>query len=423
MKKRIFIAMHYMEIGGAETALIGLLQAMDYTQYDVDLFLYAHRGEMMQFIPEEVNLLPEIPIYAQIERPMKSVLLDGYVGMVLARLKGKIQTWNYMRHHTGKESAAGLQYTADAATPLLPVINPTVEYDLAISFLQPHNIVRDKVRAKKKICWIHTDYSIVDVNVKNELPVWSAFDHVISISDDVTKTFLQTFPSLKNKIVMMENILSPKFVRSRAEKFDVNLSDNGKGLTLTLPSREGDDKGNGGKVIKLLSIGRFCYQKNLENVPDICRRIKSTLLTSHFSHKVRWFLIGYGGDEQQIRDKIAEAGMEEHVIILGKKSNPYPFIKACDIYVQPSRYEGKSVTVREAQMLCKPVVVTNYPTASSQIKNGIDGVIVPLDNDGCAKGLAEFILNDSLQKSIRDYLASHDYGNETEIEKLYKLME
>ena len=94
MKKRIFIAMHYLEIGGAETALIGLLQTLDYSRYDVDLFLYAHRGEMMQYVPKEVNLLPEIPIYAQIERPMKSVLLDGYVRMVLTRLKGKIQTWN-----------------------------------------------------------------------------------------------------------------------------------------------------------------------------------------------------------------------------------------------------------------------------------------------------------------------------------------
>ena len=219
MKKRIFIAMHYMEIGGAETALIGLLQALDYSQYDVDLFLYAHRGEMMQFIPKEVNLLPEIPIYAQIERPMKDVLRDGYVRMVAARMKAKLQTWWYLRRHRVTESAAGLQYTADAVTPMLPAINPSVEYDLAISFLQPHNVVRDKVRAKKKICWIHTDYSVVDVNVKNELPVWSAFDHVVSISDDVSKTFLQTFPSLNEKIILMENILSPDFVRKRAEEF------------------------------------------------------------------------------------------------------------------------------------------------------------------------------------------------------------
>ena len=114
--------------------------------------------------------------------------------------------------------------------------------------------------------------------------------------------------------------------------------------------------------------------------------------------------------------------MQEHVIILGKKANPYPYIKACDIYVQPSRYEGKSVTVREAQMLYRPVVVTNYPTASSQIKNGDDGVIVPLDNEGCAKGLAEFILDTEKQNHIIEYLKAHDYGNVEEVEKIYSII-
>ena len=114
--------------------------------------------------------------------------------------------------------------------------------------------------------------------------------------------------------------------------------------------------------------------------------------------------------------------MQEHVIILGKKANPYPYIKACDIYVQPSRYEGKSVTVREAQMLCKPVVVTNYPTASSQIQDGKDGVIVPMDNEGCAKGLAEFILDETKQSQIVEYLKTHDYGNINEVNKIYSIL-
>lgn len=222
MKPRILFVMHYLEIGGAETALIGLLNAIDYSRYDVDLFLHSHQGEMMAFVPKEVNLLPEIPIYAQIERPMKAVLKDGYVRMVVARMKAKMRTKWYIKQHSVQETAAGLQYTADAITPLLPSINPAVEYDLAISFLQPHNIVRDKVRAKKKACWIHTDYSVVDVNAKYELPIWSAFDYIMSISDDVTKTFLQTFPSLKSKIVLLENILSPTFVRQRADEFDAS---------------------------------------------------------------------------------------------------------------------------------------------------------------------------------------------------------
>lgn len=169
--------------------------------------------------------------------------------------------------------------------------------------------------------------------------------------------------------------------------------------------------------MNLLSVGRFCAAKNYDNVPDIASRIVSGGIND-----LKWYIIGYGIEEALIRQRIAEAGMEEHVILLGKKDNPYPYIKACDIYVQPSRYEGKSITVREAQILCKPVAVTNYPTASSQIKNGVDGVIVPLDNEGCARGLADFIADTALQQRIVDYLRIHDYANTSEVEKIYSLL-
>jgi len=110
------------------------------------------------------------------------------------------------------------------------------------------------------------------------------------------------------------------------------------------------------------------------------------------------------------------------VVILGKQDNPYPYIKACDIYVQPSRYEGKSITVREAQILCKPVVITNYPTANSQVMNGVDGVIVPMEVDECAAQMFEFIVNKEKQRAIVSYLESHDYGSEREINKIYELL-
>ena len=403
MKKRIFISMHYMELGGAEMSLIGLLQALDYSKYDVDLFVHSHQGELMQFIPKEVNLLPEIKAYSMIEKPMIEVLRAGYLRILIARLKAKWQFERYLKKNGIKESAAIFQYVGDAVTPFLPSLKYLGEYDLAISFLNPHNIVRDKVKAKKKICWIHTDYTRIDVNVEQELPVWSSYNHVTSISPDVTETFLHVFPSLKDKIVEMENILSTKFVRKRAEEYNVDLNDNKK-------------------VVNLLSVGRFCEAKNYDNVPDICRRINALLSKQNSQFSVRWFLIGYG-NEELIQQRIREAGMEEYVIILGKRSNPYPYMRACDIYAQPSRYEGKSVTVREAQMLCKPVVVTDYPTAKSQVQNGIDGVIVPMDNEGCAKGIADFIQNPELQTKIVGYLQIHDYGNMDEAKKIDQLIE
>ena len=114
--------------------------------------------------------------------------------------------------------------------------------------------------------------------------------------------------------------------------------------------------------------------------------------------------------------------MEDHVIILGKKENPYPYIKACDLYVQPSRYEGKAVTVREAQMLCKPVVITRYATSASQLEEGVDGVIVPLDNEGCAEGIVRLLKDSEKMKQLSTACAKREYTNAREVEKIYKLI-
>ena len=394
-KPRIFIVMHYMEIGGAETALVGLLNALDPARVDVDLFLYDHRGEMMQFIPEWVNLLPQIPKYSVLERPIVELVKRGFWGIAAARMSAKL-----IGKLTNVPSFSMDVFTSLFTNKLLPTICPQKKYDPAISFLTPHTYVKNKVVAKKIIAWIHTDYTIYPIAKNVERPIWRSYNYIASISNDVTRTFLQVFPTLAPKIMEIENILSPAFVRKRAE-----LEDTDKEFRQT-------DK------ISLLSIGRYSEQKNYDNVPDICKRlINKTKLN------IKWYIIGYGGDEALIRQKIKEAGMEEHVILLGKRSNPYPYIKACDIYVQPSRYEGKSVTVREAQMLCKPVVVTNYPTAPSQIRSGIDGVIVPMDNEGCAHGLAEVICDKSLQERIIAHLKTHDYGNESEVDKIYELIE
>lgn len=366
--KLILFAIHYLELGGAEMSLIGLLQALDYSKVDVDLFVYSHRGELMDAIPPPVHLLPEIPEYAQIERPMVNVLKDGFWRMVLARLKAKRKFARYMKKNHPKDGSAVFAYVAQNVTPLLPPINPEKEYDLAVSFLAPHNIVLEKVRAKKKACWVHTDYTKVDMDTELEFPVWSRYDHIAAVSDAVSEAFLTRFPSLRDKMVTIPNILSVEWIRSRAESFSVEAE---------MPQEPG--------VTSLLSVGRFTEAKNFDNVPDICRRIREK------GANVRWYLIGYGGDESLIRQRISECSMDEYVRILGKKDNPYPYIKACDIYVQPSRYEGCPVTVREAIALEKPVVVTAFQTVQSVIQDGKDGVIVPLDNEGCAEAIVRFI--------------------------------
>lgn len=401
MKKRIFINIHYLEIGGAERALLGLLSYLNPDKVDIDLFVNQHTGEFMPLIPEWVNLLPEISEYTCIERPITTIVKEGHWGIALRRIWAKYKYKQYLNTLTVEQrqhDASIFQYVADAVEGALPSLAHLGEYDLAISFLQPHNIVLNKVKAKKKICWIHTDYSTIHVNHDLELPVWNAFDYVVSISDDCTRAFVQTFPELKNKIVLIENILSSLFVRRQADLDEV---------TAEMPDEPG--------VVKILTIGRFSLPKKIEGIPHICAEMER--LGADF----RWYVIGYGPD-RKIQEALDKYGMRHRMKLLGKKSNPYPYIKACDIYAQPSIYEGKSVTVREAQMLCKPVVITDYPTAKSQINHDVDGVIVPLDEVQTAMGIVDFINNSELRDKIVSHLCTHDFGNEAEVEKIYKLL-
>ena len=403
MKPRILIMMHYMELGGAESALLGLLQSIDPARVDVDVFIYDHRGELMQYIPtDKVRLLPEVKAYKMIERPVKECLKSGQFGVALGRWWAK-RTVDRSPVPEGKDDIRIFTRIADCVECFLPDIQPHIEYDLAISFLIPHNYVLSKVRAKKKMGWIHTDYSTVYVDVKRELPVWGKLDYIASISEEVGLKFVEVFPSLKEKIRPVENILSTEFIRRRAEEFVPDDMDAGEG------------------TIRLLSIGRFSYPKRFDEVGTICRLLLETLARKGFQKRIHWYIIGFG-NEAPMQENIKAENMQAYITVLGKRSNPYPYIKACDIYVQPSRYEEKSITVREAQILCKPVVVTNYPTASSQIQPGLDGMIVPMEKEACAQGMAEVLQDKALQQKMVAYLQEHDYGNEHEVEKIEQLL-
>lgn len=398
--KKILIISHAMEIGGAERALLGLLDSIDYDAYQVDLFLLRHEGELMPYIHPKANLLPAVPAYTVLGRPMGQTLKEGHLLLTAARLLGKLLAKHYDKKNVLTDSAVAIEYSHKFTCPLMPKIQPDTEYDLAISFLTPHYFAAEKVRAKKKIAWIHTDYSVVKVNAKSELKMWSAFDHIVSISDNVSQAFCGVFPELKNRLVLIENILPENLIRDQVNEFCAEQE---------MPKIPGG--------YRLLTIGRFSHAKKMDETPEICQRLRSSGLD------VTWYLMGYGGDEPLIRRRIQEAGMQEHVIILGKKENPYPYIAACDLYVQPSRYEGKCVAVREAQMLERPVVITGYATAASQLEDGVDGVIVPMDIDGCAQGIADLLREPERMRELAENCRARDYSNRTEVEKLYRMME
>lgn len=386
-----------MFIGGAERSLLGLLETWDTSQYDVELFLYRHEGEFLRYIPEQISILPPVPAYATFDVPIKSLLFSKQFLFGLSRILGKIRL-----KLIGKLSGhsygiwASMQYTSRCLQWLLPKIPG--KYDAAISFLGIPDVLLNKVDASVKIAWNHTDYSILGPDAEYDRKLYTQLDAVASVSEPCTEQFLKSYPDLRKKAVTIQNIISEKL--------------------LFLQAREPveDMKRVQGEII-LLSVGRFCTAKNFDNVPDICKRLREK------GYPVKWYLIGFGGDEALIRQKIIDAGMQDAVIILGKKENPYPYIAACDLYVQPSRYEGKCVSVIEAQILHKPVVITNYATSGSQLRDGYDGIIVPLDNEGCAEGIAAVIDDKDLQQRLIENTRKNDYTNSGEIEKIYRLLE
>lgn len=397
MKKSILIWMPSMYLGGAERSLIGLLQTLDYSQVDVDLFLNRHEGELMGEIPTEVYILPQEEHYACLAVPLNLVIRKGHFLIAISRLLAKLIA--KLSDSNARDAGISGDYSYKFTKWMMPKIQQEKVYDLAISFVFPHYFVAEKVKARQKISWIHTDYTNVHIDVKSQVKMWDKYDKIISISESVTESFLKKFPSLEEKIYLIENILPKKNIIEKANAFDV------RGEMLQ------------SEVKNILSIGRFSYAKNFDNIPDICRKVISKGID------IRWYIIGYGNDDVLIQKRIQDYKMQNNVFMLGRKDNPYPYIQACDLYVQPSRYEGKAVTVREAQMLGKPVVISNFATAASQVEDGVDGIIAPMDNEECAECIAELLKNTEKMEKISSNCRERDYSNLKEIYKLYQIME
>jgi len=386
-----------MEVGGVERSLIGLLESFDYDKYDVDLMLYRHQGDFMPLLPKGPNLLPEISEYASFRKPVTEVLRDGHPGIALSRMAAK---------YIGQMAAACKGYRERGLIPMqlgwkyaLPMLPPLQkQYDVAISYLWPHYFVAEKVKAWEKIAWVHTDYSQLEIDNKMDAKMWDKFDFIVAVSESCKASFLHKYPQFEEKTAVIENILSPEFIRKMSEE--------------DIPDEiTGDDQS-----IKLVTVARLAFAKGIDDAVKACR----VLLDD--GYRVKWYVVGYGSEENSIRDLINRLDLTESFILLGKKVNPYPYVKACDIYVQPSRYEGKAVTVTEAQILGKPVLLTNYATAKSQVKNGFNGIITDKGVHGIAKGIKMLIDNPHLRNKLVENTLNTDYFNAHEIEKLYELI-
>ncbi len=397
MKKKILITSFDLAIGGVERSLIGLLNQIDYAKYEVDLLLFKHEGEFLSFIPEGPTLLPEVPSYTTFRKSIYQIVRDGFFPIALSRVIAKYSGLVHGKVKKVEEPGyLAIQYGWELTNRHLPKLNK--EYDAAIGFLWPHHFIRDKVKAKKKIGWIHTDYSNIYINKNIEKKMWRKIDEIVVVSDECSQTFLDVFPDLKGKTTVIENIFSPEFVREQASLESPKEMEQLPGRTI------------------LVTVGRLTHAKGLDEAIKACKK----LVDEGFN--IQWYVVGYGPLERDLKNLIVKLGLENHFILAGKKTNPYPYMSACDIYVQPSRYEGKAVTIREAQALGKPVVLTNFPTAKSQAEHGVDAWVTECGHEGIAAGIAKMMTDEELRTKIVSNVRAQDYGNETEITKIYELI-
>lgn len=390
---RILIVSAGMRIGGVERGLLGLLEALGPDRYEISLFLNSHDGDLMRLLPSWVRLLKPIPAYAEIDRPIRQVLFSS-PGIAFARLASKFVT--ALKRVCGVEGdllARSVRY----CLPFLPPVPG--EYDVAFGFLTPHDVVLRKVAAPRKLGWIHTDYSHEPCDVPFEAPTWLALDALVAVTDGAGRAFERRFSLPAGKVQTVKNVLPAAFIRSQAAACDVSAE---------MPMADG--------ALRIFSAGRLAAAKGFDLAVEAADVLSKRQLN------FRWYVAGSGVEEARLRRMIAERGLQSRFFLLGDRTNPYPYMSACDIYVQPSRYEGFGIAVREAQILGRPVVITDYSIARDQVEHGVDGWVCAVTPSGLADAIALLGSDSSLRERLSSATRQRDYTNAQEIARLELLL-
>ncbi|MDE5413795.1 glycosyltransferase [Alkalihalobacterium chitinilyticum] len=394
MKQNILFVMPSLSAGGGEKSLVNLLTQIDYELYDVELFLFKREGLFLNMLPEEVQVLDfpkEYKIFSKglftsfitfMKERQFSLAFYRIMFTVKSRLikdnkNAEQQTWKYLNMY----------------------FNTThKEYDVAIGFLEKTSIyyVVDRIKSTKKIGWIHTNYSNSGMNKDIDHPYYEKLDRIVTVSQECAKSISEIFPDFKDKVDVIFNIVSPKIIdKLSKENMDMVMDD---------------------KFVNIVTMGRLSYEKGIDMAVNAC----DLLVKNGFN--IKWYVLGEGDEKENLEELIKKKKLGNNFFLLGLKENPYPYIKNADIYVQPSRYEGKSIAIDEAKILKKPIVVTNYNSAKDQIANRVTGIIEELNATSVAEGIQLLIENEEIRKRLINNLHAEQLGTEGEIEKLYDLI-
>lgn len=393
-KISILFTIYYLGSGGAEKALINLLDMIDYERYEVDLLLFEQKGLYLPQLNKNVNLLPVIPEFAKVNRVRGYCKWAVRHGKFLSAWKRVFYVLQEKRGRNTNQKTWNLCWSK-----FLPPLEK--EYDVAVGYMQgiPDWYVASRIKAKYKIGWIHNDYAKMTYDRNFDAVFFKKFDRLVSVSEQCTNSLKEAFPELKDRCETLLNLMSPKLIRKKTEAENEEFPDH---------------KG----VLRLLTIGGLRRQKGFDMAIKACSILKKK------GYKFIWYIIGIGQLQESLDQMVEENDVGDCFIFLGERTNPYPYIKKADIYVQPSYFEGKSIAIDEAKILCRPIVVTKFPSVYDQICDHKTGLLVDIDELSIASGIEQLMNNEKLRYEFSRNLEREEYDLEdTELEKHYQLFE
>lgn len=401
---RILFVINTLGQAGAETALLSLLQTLarekGEARYEISLYVLTGQGEMASRLPADVRLLnkkyrEESVLTAKGRKYLKKTVLKAMFtrGTV-------VKLFPYLVKNTcamlGKKRLLPdklLWRVLSDGGMVLPE-----EYDLAVSYLEggAAYFVADHVKAAKKAAFIHVDYEKAGYTRALDKDCYLAFDKIFTVSDEVREAFLKAYPELPEKTEVFHNILNKEEIVRRAEE--------GEGFT------------DGFTGTRLLSVGRLTAQKAFEVSVDAMKRLKDA------GKNVRWYVLGEGDQRKKLQEQIDTLGLTEDFILYGAVNNPYPFMKQADIYVHASRFEGKSIAIQEAQILGKPMVVSDCSGNREQVCHGKDGLMCGLTPESLAENIMLLLEDEALRGKLGAAAAKKNADAAEEIQKLLSML-
>ena len=391
MRKSILFVINSLGCGGAEKSLLSLLSLLEYDKYDVTLQMFSRGGMFEELLPPEVHVRKELDYTAFCSHSMVKQMLS----FDLRRIAARVRTSLFLRSNAKKgrplhDAQAYWKYSAAAYDPL------PERYDVAIAWGQgtPTHFVAEKVQAQKKFAWVNADYENVGHNKDFDCKYYAAFTGIICVSDKLCLTLQKAFPEYAAKMTTIYDINNPATIFTMADQ------------PCSLLNKEN---------LTLVTVGRLVPQKGY----DIAA--KAAWLLKKRNVKFHWYVVG-GGDSAPIEKDIAQYGISDCFTLLGAKANPYPYMKAADIYVQTSKFEGYCLTLAEARMLNIPCVTTNFDVVYAQMIDGDNGLVVEMSAEAVADGIIRLATDQELYQHIKGYQVQEKKGNVEEIEKFYDLL-